>query len=232
MALTVCWSAKGGVGTTVVAACLALGPARPTVLIDVDGDLPLVLGVPEPSGQGLGDWFESAASPRAILDLAIDLDPTTRLVPRGHRPIDRQAGRWGELGRWLAASEIEFVADTGVGDPPSDLLASGDGAPDDAGEGEGDDADRSTRGRGRSLLVTRPCYLALTHANRMRTRVDGVVLIDEPGRGLGPADVETSIGAPIVLRIPLDPAVARAVDSGLLSAGLPGSVKKPAERAA
>lgn len=229
MTLTVCWSAKGGVGTTVVAACLALGPARPTVLIDVDGDLPLVLGVPEPSGQGLGDWFESAASARAILDLAIDLDPTTRLVPRGHRPIDRQAGRWGELGRWLAASEIEFVADTGVGDPPSDLLASGDSSEDKA---LGADADRPAPWRRRSLLVTRPCYLALTHANRMRTRVDGVVLIDEPGRGLGPADVETSIGAPIVLRMPLDPAVARAVDSGLLSAGLPGSVKKPAERAA
>ena len=62
MTLTVCWSAKGGSGTTVVAAALALGSPTDSLLIDLDGELPAALGVPEPSGQGLSDWFASDAA--------------------------------------------------------------------------------------------------------------------------------------------------------------------------
>lgn len=54
-----CWSAKGGSGTTVVAVALAVLLGRDSdfgsVLVDLDGDGPTVLGVPEPSGPGLSD---------------------------------------------------------------------------------------------------------------------------------------------------------------------------------
>ena len=45
--ITVCWAAKGGSGTTVVAAAMAIAAPTPTLLIDLAGDVPAVLGVPE-----------------------------------------------------------------------------------------------------------------------------------------------------------------------------------------
>lgn len=224
MTLTVCWSAKGGAGTTVVAACLALESATPSVLIDVDGDLPIALGVPEPGGQGLSDWFASDAPPSAVLDLAIDLDDTTRLVPRGPTTISPKAPRWGELGRWLADSDVHFVADVGLGDPPEALLHQ----PADVTANRHDATARRVRG----LLVTRRCYVALMHARQLRARPDGVILIDEPGRGIGLAEIESSAGARVLAKIPFDPAIARAVDSGLLASRLPGTIRKLLERAA
>src|SRR5947209_5309133 len=58
-----CWSVKGGSGTTVIAAAIALALARsmPTTLVDFGGDVPTVLGLPDPEGFGLADWL--AAGP-------------------------------------------------------------------------------------------------------------------------------------------------------------------------
>ncbi len=223
MTLTVCWSAKGGSGTTVVAAGLALDSTRPSVLLDVDGDLPMVLGVPEPAGQGLSDWFDSGAPPEAILDLAVDLDDTTRLIPRGATRIARRASRWGELGCWLAASDLTFVADVGLGDPPVDLLPASEPGPKRV---------IVEAARAKGLLVTRPCYVALMRARLLDSRPDGVVLVDEPGRDISVRDIEVSIGAPVVAKVPFDPAIARAVDRGLLAMALPGSIKNILGRAA
>jgi len=60
----VCWSAKGGSGTTVVAAALALlrAESRSTVLVDTGGDLPAALGIAEPAGPGIADWMASPAA--------------------------------------------------------------------------------------------------------------------------------------------------------------------------
>jgi len=225
MTLTVCWSAKGGSGTTVVAAGLALDSARPSALLDVDGDLPMILGVPEPAGQGLSHWFDSGAPPEAILDLAIDLDATTRLIPRGPARIPRRAPRWGELGRWLAASDIAFVADVGLGDPPVALL------PESAPTAASKSLSLKPSGA-KGLLITRPCYVALMRARLLDTRPDGVILIDERGRDISARDVEISVGAPVVAKVPFDPAIARAVDRGLLAMALPGSIKNILGRAA
>ena len=106
MTLTVCWSAKGGSGTTVVAAALALCSSADSLLVDLDGELPAALGVPEPSGQGLSDWFASDAPAGAVLDLAIDVAPSTRLVPRGPEPIPRDSARWPVLRSFLAGSHV------------------------------------------------------------------------------------------------------------------------------
>jgi hypothetical protein len=203
MALTVCWSAKGGSGTTVVAAALALGSATDSLLIDLDGELPAALGVPEPSGQGLSDWFASDAPERAVLDLAAPVAAGTRLVARGPAAIPRESARWPALRGFLASSPLEVVVDAGCGAPPPALL---------------DD-------QCRRLLVTRACYLSLLRACRL-PRPDGIVLVEECGRSLTAADVGRAVGAPVVARITVDPAIARAVDAGLLAARLPRAMVK------
>ena len=89
MPVTVCWAAKGGSGTTVVTATLALSCPTDSLLVDLDGELPAVLGLSEPAGQGVADWLASDAPPGALDDLAVDVDRTTRLIPRGSATPDR-----------------------------------------------------------------------------------------------------------------------------------------------
>ena len=86
--------------------------------------------------------------------------------------------------------------------------------------------------RATDLLVTRACYLALTRAAEIDARPTGIVLVEEPGRCLRPSDIEASLGAPIVATALLDPAIARAVDSGLLVSRLPSAWRRQLRRAA
>ena len=58
----------------------------------------------------------------------------------------------------------------------------------------------------------------------------GVVVISEPGRALGPDDVGHSVGAAVVARVSLDPAVARAVDAGFFAARVPRSLARQLQR--
>jgi hypothetical protein len=83
-----------------------------------------------------------------------------------------------------------------------------------------------------SLLVTRPCYMAIQRARRIGVQPTGIAVIHEPGRALSADDIERAIGAPVVFETRLDPAVARAVDSGLLVARLPRSLIMSLRRAA
>ena len=78
----------------------------------------------------------------------------------------------------------------------------------------------------RSLLIIRPCYLALRRASLLTTKPDGVIVITEPGRALGVHDVESVVGAPVLAEIPFDPAIARAVDAGLLAGRVPTLLAK------
>jgi hypothetical protein len=209
MAVTVCWSAKGGSGTTVVAATLALASRTDSLLIDLDGELPAVLGLSEPAGQGIADWLSSDAPPSALADLTVEINRTTQLVPRGSRPVDRRSPRWPAVGEWLAERPYAVIIDAATGDPPNPL---------------GD--------VGRTLLVTRACYLALRRAAAAPWRPDGVVLVAEPGRALRGPDVERAVGAPVVAAVSIDPAVARAVDAGLLATRLPRLLQRELRGAA
>jgi hypothetical protein len=202
MTVTICWSVKGGTGTTVAVAASALRARTPITLIDLDGDLPAVLGINEPDGQGLADWFAAAVPFAAISDLAIPVAEHVRLVPRGVGDIvDQPTARWEAFGAWAQGARADIVIDTGTGDPPTELLDAIPGA--------------------RRTLVTRACYLSLRRVAVSPVRPDGIVLIAEPGRRLRPADIERSVGAPIVATFSVDPAIARAVDAGLLAARLP-----------
>lgn len=201
--LTVCWAAKGGSGTTVVAVTSALAADRPSLLVDVAGDAPTVLGVEATDRPGVADWLRSEAPPERLAALEQRVDDTAAVVPTGTTEADGAVERWSALARHLAAEPRRVVVDAGTRPPPALLNA----------------ADRS-------LLVTRPCYLALRAAAARAERPTGVVLVDEPGRALRAADVEAAVGAPIVATVLVDPAVARAVDAGLLVSRLPGAYRR------
>lgn len=200
--MIVCWAAKGGSGTTVVACALALGAARtqPSLLVDLSGDCATALGLQDPTGPGVADWLSSpTAGPSDLVRLAVTIRDEVRLIPRGDAP--QPDDQWARLATALCAS-TNVIIDAGTGCPPQALL--------DAAE--------------QSLLVTRPCFIAIHRARRLTIRPTGVVLVDEPGRALTSSDVEHALGVPVVAEVRFDPAVARAVDAGLLIARLPRSL--------
>ncbi len=77
-----------------------------------------------------------------------------------------------------------------------------------------------------SLLVLRPCYLALRRALALPMRPTGVVLIREPGRALVRRDIEDVLGVPVCAEVPYDPAIARSVDAGLITRRLPRQLER------
>jgi hypothetical protein len=206
--ISVCFAAKGGSGTTVVVASMGLSARSPTWLIDVAGDLPAVLGVAEPDGPGVLDWLRSDAPPGRLDALAVEVAPGRRLLARG-APGPAPVERWAVLAGWLTDQHADAVVDAGAA-PPAQLAAIAD----------------------RTLLVTRACYLALRAAVRHPTPATGVVLVAEPGRALGAHDIEAALGLPVVATVLVDPAVARAVDAGLLVSRLPGGMRRAMRAAA
>ena len=216
--LIACWSPKGGSGTTVVSAALALvlsTSTGPTLLADLAGDVPAALGLSGPDGPGLTDWL--AAGPDvpedALARLEVEVGPRLRLLPRGVAGIEAEAlGRASALATALAADRRSVVADCGrAATGPGLVLAAGASV---------------------SLLVLRPCYLALRRAEAAPIRPSGVILVTEQGRSLTRRDVEEVLGVPVRAEIPYEPAVARAVDAGLLATRVPRNLERLLRRAA
>jgi MinD-like ATPase involved in chromosome partitioning or flagellar assembly len=207
--MIVCWSVKGGSGTTVVASTLALVHAEKTsrgaLIVDLAGDVPAVLGLAEPSGIGIGEWFaQSENSSRMTLQsIAIQATANLQLISRGSGQIAPNAN-FAELAASLATFDLPVVIDAGCGVVSPELLA------------------RASS----SLLITRPCYLSLRRAAQLNVAPHGVVLINEPGRALSKRDVESVIGAPVVAEITFDATISRAVDAGLLASRLPAMLAK------
>jgi hypothetical protein len=83
-----------------------------------------------------------------------------------------------------------------------------------------------------SLLVIRPCYLALRRAAVAPVRPTGIVLVTELSRALSRKDVESVLGVPVVAEVPSDPSIARAVDAGLLAGRFPKILARSLENAA
>jgi MinD-like ATPase involved in chromosome partitioning or flagellar assembly len=213
-----CWSAKGGSGATVVAVALSLVLARragpPVLLVDLAGDVPAVLGVPEPPGPGLAGWCRAGADAPAdaLARLEVRAAPALALLPRGDG-APGGAERLEVLASLLAADGRVVVVDCGtlrLGDPATALAATAT----------------------HSLLVTRPCYLALRRAVAAPVRPSGVVLVDEPGRALDRHDVEAVLGVPVRAEVALDAGVARAVDAGVLGTRLPRGLQRALRDAA
>ena len=207
--ITLCWGAKGGSGVTTVAAALALSRRRPTVLLDLDGDAAAAIGLGDDGGPTLDDWFRSEAPPDRVIRLARQVRDDVTLIPTRQR-IDREHPRWHALAQALAGLDCDAVVDAGSGTPHPSLHTVAD----------------------LSLMVIRPCYLALARARQMTVRPHRIVLVDEPGRALRPADITAAIGAPVVAVVAYDPKIARAVDSGLGVSRLPAACLRHLRRAA
>jgi hypothetical protein len=219
-----CWAAKGGSGTTVVTATLALESERPALLVDLAGEIPAVLGMSTAGRPGVADWLDADGGTNQLGDLLVEIDDTTALLP--HReaaeaaPRPSPAGadsldqRWIELCSWFddweTAHDGDVWIDGGTGSPPLALAAAVE----------------------HRWLVTRACYLSLRRAAACAVRPTGVLLVDEVGRALRPRDIERSVGAPIVGRLPIDPKVARAVDAGLLISRPPLTIRRSLRRVA
>jgi hypothetical protein len=218
--LIACWSVKGGSGTTVVsvalAATLARSHPRGALLADLDGDVPAVLGLPDPDGPGLVEWLTAGGEVPvdALRRLELDAGGGVRLLPRGaeEAPVALPPGRGEVLAGLLAADGRPTVVDCGRL-PEGAALAVAAGATS-------------------SLLVLRPCYLSLRRAMAAPIRPSGVVLVTGAGRALGAHDVEGVLGVPVRAVVAIDPAVARAVDAGLMASRLPRSLDRAIRRAA
>jgi len=211
--LTVCWSPKGGVGTSVVAAALAIRTASlgvNTLLVDLDGDQPSILGLPTPAGPGVGDWL--AAGPGVPVDALAELESEVverlSLLHRGDPVGITLADRLEMLAAVLAGSSRSVIVDAG----------------------RSTDLGRWWAACDVSMLVIRPCYLGLRRVGRVASDCE-VVVVDEPGRALTVADVSAATGANLRCRLPWDPAVARAVDAGILTTRMPRSLRALGEAA-
>ncbi len=210
-----CWSVKGGSGSTVAAASLALvlasaGGGAGSLLVDLGGDCPAVLGLAEPTGPGVGDWLMSSADSVALAALEVPATANVQLLPRCSIPAEKP-GRLLELAEILLADPRPVVVDIGVLTSATTELAAAATV---------------------SLLVIRPCYLALRHAVAAAIKPSGIIVVEEPGRSLSSADIATIVGAPVVATVPLDPAIARAVDAGLLATRLPRVLERNLRKAA
>lgn len=163
------YGAKGGQGTSTVAACIALDYARGGCSVDLvgGGDLYAILG--RPNGEGPIHLGNSAAS--------------------GHPPV--------------------VVTDGGT-TPPRPMVAPCASV-------------RPVSNIDETYLVLRgPCYLGLRRALESGYRPDGVILLREPGRSLGPDDVRDVLGVRVVAELEVSPQWARAIDAGLLEHRRPG----------
>lgn len=209
------WSVKGGSGVTVVCAALAslqrLRTAS-TVVVDLCGDLPAALGLPQPNGPGLSEWCATTdRHPEALARLMVPVHDGLHLLPRGAGPVPSACA--DELVQALAELGDEVLVDAG-------RASAGDG-----GERLLRELDRC----GPSYLVSRACYLALRRARERRVYSDGVVVLCEDGRALGAHDVADVLDVPLVASVVVDRAVARSVDSALLVRRVPRQLARDLE---
>jgi hypothetical protein len=183
------------------------------LLVDLAGDLPAIAGLapgrdqarlPRSPFPSLGRWLAAGpAAPTDALDALVHplgeglgllpLGPPVSGMPMAHLPA--------ESGAALAAA-----------------LASGPTVVADAGRAEHPVQRALVEVADASVVVVRGCYLALRRAveDDLTARALGVVVVEEPGRSLGPADVADVLGCPVLASIGVDPSVSRVVDAGLL----------------
>jgi hypothetical protein len=168
--------------------------------------------------RGIAEWLQQAphVAPDAIGRLLEPVEPGRLwLLRRGQGELSPAGADL--LASVLAADDRPVVADCGRidGDSAGSAVAS-----------------ILAAGATRSLLVVRPCFLALHRAAAAPIRPTGVVLLREEGRAIAPADVEHALGVPVVANVRVTDQIARSVDAGLLRAHLPRTLAKDLAHAA
>lgn len=200
---TILSSPKGGTGTSVVAASLAIvsSSSSPTLLVDLAGDQAAILGLPQPP-IGLSDWANGMTY-REFDEIVSLCHDNLYLAPTGTFDFETlNANAWDRLLRALSLKHSEgcnIIVDLGRADIPLALRKIVDTC----------------------YLVTRPCYLALRRAVDLETAFSGVIVVNEPDRVLTSRDVESVLKLKCVAEIPYTSEISRRVDSGLLKSRLP-----------
>ncbi len=188
--------AKGGVGNTVtalLAANSAKRAGRDVVLVDLTGDLGVVLGT-SPNLHGVAEWTAaSELSLGAASALSVDISPGVSLLPRGTGDID--AGRLGTLWSLLGGKPRVNIVDAGRGRTALDSVAGS---------------------WVRRLLTMTCCYQALHRARELVADVDDVVVLTDTQRALGLADIEAALGRHADAVVAVDRSISRWADAGLL----------------
>ncbi len=82
---------------------------------------------------------------------------------------------------------------------------------------------------GRSLLVVKSCFLAVHATVGLTHQAQGIVVLCDEERRITDIDIAAALGIPVVATVMVQPAVARAVDAGLLAARLPRSFTRSLE---
>ena len=212
-------SPKGGAGVSTLATAIAgqLASSRPTTVLDVGGDVARIVGIDVVERDGFTDWLDSptALGIDVLESLQVEVLPGLSIIPRGRKPVPSTP----PVERLVEVAELRpegspdgvVIADAGVVDDRAISVASVLSAT----------ADRTT-------LVTRACYLSLTRTRELAVAFDDVVEVVEGGRALRTIDVEAIVGRPVVARVPCDPAIARAVDSGMTLTRPPRSLRRAA----
>jgi hypothetical protein len=217
------WSVKGGSGTTVVAAAVAVELStanQPGVIVDLGGetagDVGALLGKSTQPRPGFTDWLSA--------DETVNADALSRLVDETGIPHLLSVG-----GGRAAVSDLlctsPFTADRiGIG-----LRSLADrygfvvidlGSLDDAL------ANTICEHTDASVLILRPCSLSIRAAVRSSRRVFGAVLVGEGSRSLVRPDIEGLLGVPVLAHIRSHPAIADAVDNGRFAKGVPREMRR------
>ncbi|MCB0972768.1 MAG: hypothetical protein KDA97_14780, partial [Acidimicrobiales bacterium] len=154
--MLVCWSIKGGVGTSTVAAGLALALAARhgrCLLVDLCGDQPALFGLDPGPVPGASDWVaaEGDLGVDALARLELPLADGVALLPCGSAADPR--ARIGSLLAALAERDEPVVVDAGLGGAAVAAAAE------------------------RSLLVVRACPLSAAAVAAQDTVPTGVVVV-------------------------------------------------------
>lgn len=179
-------------------------------IADLCGDVPVVMGVEaDASSPGLRQWLAAAptVSANGLSRLMVDVMPGLRLLPRGplavrSPDVEVQAGR-------LRESHVgqPLIVDAGVVGPERQVAAV------------------LEKAATTSILVIRPCYLAVKRVAELEHRADGFVLVEESGRCFDARDISDALGVEHLATLRWDPTVARAVDAGRTKSRPPRAAK-------
>jgi hypothetical protein len=203
------WSAKGGVGVTACSIAFAGVCARfgQVTLVDLHGDAAVGVGMSlSPEQQGISDWLAARdkVGSDALAALSISITDSLSIIPCGSIEITETDALF------LLSALAQFsqvVID--VGNVTANNFAMS-----------------VAMHAQQSLMVTRPCYLSLHNALRVPFRASGLVYVGEPSRALHRGDIEDALGVSTAVHMPFDPAVARALDAGVLHSKIPRVVEK------
>ena len=214
---------KAGYGVSTVVAGLAAQAPRDLKILVVDfhGDQEALFGMPpvanESSMVGVTEWLLADVDTTSLDQFVVPVNDSIDVLRagRGLRCYADQIEsgdsrpRVLELFAWARARAAVTLLDLGPVTTDGTRFTSFAAAATD-----------------RRSLVVRSCYLGLRHAANVPIAFEDLIEVSEPGRSLRTLDIEGIFDRPVDAIVPLDPAVARAVDAGTFGRRCPRALRR------